>query len=207
MCRMFAWFFFFPNTPLNPSARLFLTEVLPPSDDADLAAGELTWSHRLLSAPLPILSPQIWSGAAQMGVRLRVRLKITTTWKVWQTAASRVGVCVCARVFPHRVCYLWGVVGVFYGRSRTEVGEVGGSGRGRGALQSRGRRGDVRSKSRDETETLWAWLDLTRYPCCLRWMGPALHYVLSATIAATFAAWLCHLLFLMKCVAAPRQVT
>lgn len=36
------------------SAQLFLTEVLPPSDDADLAGGELTWSYGVLSASAPI---------------------------------------------------------------------------------------------------------------------------------------------------------
>lgn len=47
-------FFFSPSSAL---ARLFLTDGLPPSDDADLAVGDLTWSHRLLSAALPILNP------------------------------------------------------------------------------------------------------------------------------------------------------
>lgn len=32
-----------------PSAQLFLSEALPPCDDVDLAAGELTWSYRVLS--------------------------------------------------------------------------------------------------------------------------------------------------------------
>lgn len=36
------------------SAKLFLTEVLPPSDDVHLAAGELTWSYGVLSASAPI---------------------------------------------------------------------------------------------------------------------------------------------------------
>lgn len=44
-------YFFFP-------AQLFLTEVLPASDDVDLAVGELTWSYRLLSDSAPILNPQ-----------------------------------------------------------------------------------------------------------------------------------------------------
>ena len=35
-------------------AQLFLTEVFPPSDDADLAGGELTWSYGVLSASAPI---------------------------------------------------------------------------------------------------------------------------------------------------------
>lgn len=43
--------FFFP-------AQLFLTEVLPASDDVDLAVGELTWSYRLLSDSASILNPQ-----------------------------------------------------------------------------------------------------------------------------------------------------
>ena len=36
------------------SAQLFLTEVLPPSDDVHLAVGELTWSYGVLSASAPI---------------------------------------------------------------------------------------------------------------------------------------------------------
>lgn len=50
--------FFFP-------AQLFLTEVLPASDDVDLAVGELTWSYRLLSDSAPIFKPTRFKGAAQ----------------------------------------------------------------------------------------------------------------------------------------------
>lgn len=36
------------------SAQLFLTEVSPPSDDVDLAVGELPCSYGVLSASAPI---------------------------------------------------------------------------------------------------------------------------------------------------------
>lgn len=96
--------FFFP--PSASLARLFLTDVLPPSDDADLAVGDLTWSHRLLSAALPILNPHILSGAAQMGVRLSVRLKVLTIGQFWELQPKGWCVSVCVCLFPHHVCYL-----------------------------------------------------------------------------------------------------
>lgn len=48
--------------------------------------------------------------------------------------------------------------------------------------------GDVRSKSQDEDETLWAWPDLARYPLRSVRRTDPLHSVLSATIAAAAAA-------------------